>query len=94
VRGGNPSMPRVDAVPRDDRWFFDGWASARDQLIAAGLAPAHVFLAEMCTASHPDLFCSYRRDGAGAGRLAAAIRPWRKSEKGVRPLFGSKNKGV
>jgi copper oxidase (laccase) domain-containing protein len=32
-------------------------------------------MADLCTASHPRVFCSYRRDGVGAGRLAAAVRP-------------------
>jgi copper oxidase (laccase) domain-containing protein len=33
-----------------------------------------VHVAELCTASHPRLFCSYRRDGSSTGRLAAVIR--------------------
>lgn len=69
----NPSMPRL-AAPRAGHWFFDGWASARDQLIGAGIPEAQVFLSELCTASHPGVLCSYRRDGAPAGRLAAVIR--------------------
>jgi copper oxidase (laccase) domain-containing protein len=28
----------------------------------------------LCTATYPGLLCSYRRDGKGAGRIAAAIR--------------------
>jgi YfiH family protein len=59
---------------RLDHWFFDGWRSAHDQLEAAGLPAANVHAAGLCTATYPDLFCSYRRDGKGAGRIAAAIR--------------------
>ena len=59
---------------RPQHWQFDGWQSARDQLEAAGLRPGHVHIAALCTASHPDALCSYRRDGKGAGRMAAAIR--------------------
>jgi len=59
---------------RPDHYFFDGWASARDQLSAAGLGGARIHLAGLCTASLPDLLCSYRRDGKAAGRIAAAIR--------------------
>ena len=59
---------------RPDHWLFDGWASARDQLESAGLDPANIHVAGLCTATYPDLFCSYRRDGTGAGRIAAAIR--------------------
>jgi len=69
----NPSMRNLPA-PREGHWFFDGWASARDQLIGAGIPEAQVFLSGLCTASHPGELCSYRRDGAPAGRLAAVIR--------------------
>jgi copper oxidase (laccase) domain-containing protein len=59
---------------RRDHWQFDGWRSAQDQLGSAGLIPANIHAAAMCTATAADLFCSYRRDGQGAGRIAAAIR--------------------
>ena len=59
---------------RPGHWWFDGWASTRDQLIAAGLAGEAIHLSGLCTASVPDLLCSYRRDGRAAGRMAAAIR--------------------
>jgi polyphenol oxidase len=71
----NPPMPGLRTERRDGYWFFDGWASAREQLREAGLDDAHVFSAGLCTASHPDVLCSYRRDGAAAGRIAGAIRP-------------------
>lgn len=70
----NPAMPGLARRCRAGRWFFDGWASARDQLIDAGMAPDAVFVSELCTASHPATFCSYRRDGPPSGRLAGAIR--------------------
>jgi YfiH family protein len=70
----NPSMARVTPTARQAHWYFDTWATARDQLITAGLPRGHVHVAELCTASHPGAFCSYRRDGAGSGRMAAAIR--------------------
>ena len=70
----NPSMRGIGDRPREGHWFFDGWAATRDQLIAAGLLSAQIFAAETCTASHPEAFCSYRRDGRPAGRMAAAIR--------------------
>jgi hypothetical protein len=60
--------------PRHDRWLFDGWRSVQDQLEWAGVPPANIHAAALCTAAHPDVFCSYRRDGKGAGRIAAAIR--------------------
>jgi YfiH family protein len=70
----NPPMPGLNASGGRDRWFFDGWAAARDQLIAAGLDRGRIFVAELCTASHPTALCSYRREAAAAGRLVGAIR--------------------
>lgn len=72
---GNASMPGLPATPREDHAFFDGWAAAHDQLIAAGMPGAAIFSAALCTASHPDLFWSYRREGRRAKRLVGAIRP-------------------
>ena len=63
---------------RPDHWYFDGWASAREQLAASGVPPDRIHLAGLCTAIHPDLLCSYRRDGKAAGRIAAAIRSPRR----------------
>jgi hypothetical protein len=70
----NPPLPGLDARGTSNRWFFDPWAAARDQLLAAGVPPAQIFGAGLCTASHPGVLCSYRRDGAPAGRMAAVIR--------------------
>jgi YfiH family protein len=71
----NPSIAGLPAVSRAGHWYFDGAAAARDQLLLVGVLSTRIHLADLCTASHPAALCSYRRDGAGAGRLAAAIRP-------------------
>jgi hypothetical protein len=62
-------------------WFSDAarphldlWRATRDQLIRAGVPPAQIHVCALCTFDHPSLFHSYRRDGASAGRLVAAIR--------------------
>ena len=70
----NPSMPALSRARRSGQWFFDGYAAARHQLERAGVPPDRIHIAALCTASHADLFCSYRRDGRPAGRMAAAIR--------------------
>ena len=66
-----------------ERWFSRGadrrlrldlWLANRDQLIAAGIPARQVHQSALCTASHPGVFASYRRDGAGTGRIAAVIR--------------------
>jgi purine-nucleoside/S-methyl-5'-thioadenosine phosphorylase / adenosine deaminase len=71
----NPSMAGVRRAARSGHWYFDSGSAARAQLVAAGVPAEQVFAADLCTASHPRALCSYRRDGPGAGRLAAAIRP-------------------
>jgi YfiH family protein len=70
----NPSMPGLPEAPRSGHWYFDSGLAARDQLEAAGLPAARISVAELCTASHPDALCSYRRDGTNAGRIAGVIR--------------------
>jgi YfiH family protein len=64
-----------------DRWFsrrdgtlrLDLWRANVEQLEAAGVRPDRVFTAGLSTAVHPSWLESYRRDGAAAGRLVAAI---------------------
>ena len=68
------STARVVRPTRANHWFFDLWSAVRDQFAAAGVGPRNIHIAELCTASHPEMWCSYRRDGVFAGRMAAAIR--------------------
>ena len=51
------------------------WNANRDQLLEAGVTGDHIHVAGLCTADDASLFHSYRRDGAAAGRLVAAIKP-------------------
>ncbi len=69
----NPSLANLPG-PRADHWYFDAWRATADQLQGSGVAADRIHTAALCTASHPNLLCSYRRDGAPAGRLVAAIR--------------------
>ncbi len=71
---GNPPMPGLPHPPRSGHWYFDGWTATRDQLVEAGVPDRQIHIARLCTASHPGLLCSYRREGRSAGRMAAAIR--------------------
>jgi YfiH family protein len=66
------------------RWFVraeDGTVrldvplANRDQLVSAGLPPGAIHIAGLCTASHPELFYSYRREGQGTGRIVGVIKP-------------------
>jgi YfiH family protein len=65
----------------DAKPHLDLWRATRDQLARAGVPPAQIHVCALCTFDHPSLFHSYRRDGASAGRLVAAIR----SGTGKRP---------
>jgi len=51
----------------------DLWAMNRHQLREAGLRPAHISVAEVCTVCQRDLFYSHRGDKGHTGRFAAAI---------------------
>jgi YfiH family protein len=50
-------------------------AANREQMLAAGIPENSIHLAPWCTACEPDLFFSYRRDGAAAGRQLSLIGP-------------------
>lgn len=72
---------RFSAHPEASTWFsrdakprLDLWRATRDQLIRAGVNARHIHVSGLCTRDHAALFHSYRRDGARAGRLVAAIR--------------------
>jgi len=45
----------------------------RSQLLAAGLAERNLFISDLCTACHTDLFFSYRKEGPRSGRLMALV---------------------
>jgi hypothetical protein len=62
--------PRADGAPR---WLANLPLLARDRLAAAGVRA--ITVSGACTLEDASTFFSFRRDGAVAGRLAAAI--WR-----------------
>lgn len=60
------------AGPRG-RDHFDLWQANVDALTRAGVRPESIHVAGICTMCRNDLFPSYRREGAAAGRFAAVI---------------------
>jgi YfiH family protein len=48
-------------------------AALREQLLAAGLAPAKIHASDLCTACRTDLFFSHRKEGSRTGRMMAVI---------------------
>jgi YfiH family protein len=55
-------------------WRLDLWQANVDQLQTAGVPLESISLARLCTQDAADVCHSYRREGAGAGRMVAAIR--------------------
>jgi YfiH family protein len=75
VRRAFASWPWLDAVftpAAGGRWMLDLWESNRRQLDAAGLRPAAVHVARVCSSCHAELFYSHRRDRR-TGRMAGLI---------------------
>jgi hypothetical protein len=57
---------------RPGRWMLDLWEANHRQLVDAGVPAPSIATAGLCTAHHPALFFSHRRDGP-TGRMAAMI---------------------
>jgi hypothetical protein len=57
------------------RRHLDLGGAIADDLLGAGLDAERIDRSPLCTSCNPDLFFSYRRDGARSGRMAAVI--WR-----------------
>jgi polyphenol oxidase len=60
-------------VPPPPRTQLDLRASNRWQLIDAGVPQSQIDVSDLCTACRTDLLFSYRREGAGTGRMMAMI---------------------
>jgi YfiH family protein len=77
VRERFAPWPWHDAVfspRRPGRWSLDLWEATCLALCGAGVAPEAVAVARLCTAHHPTLFFSHRRDGR-TGHMAGLIAP-------------------
>jgi YfiH family protein len=55
-------------------WTLDLWRANRDQLETAGVPAESIYTMGICTKDDRARCWSYRMDGAGAGRMVAAIR--------------------
>jgi purine-nucleoside/S-methyl-5'-thioadenosine phosphorylase / adenosine deaminase len=78
LQGSDQTLTSVPAT------HLDLVAAAREQLLSAGLIPAHIHVADFCTACRTDLFFSHRKEGSSTGRNMAviAIRPGTRPGRG------------
>jgi YfiH family protein len=60
-------------LPEPERVNLDLRAANRWQLLEAGVSAKHIAASTLCTRCRADLFFSYRREGAGTGRMLALI---------------------
>lgn len=72
--GVTPDAAAWFAEDGPGHWKLDLWRANADQLMAAGIPEASITTMRICTGDARDTTWSYRKDGAGAGRMVAAIR--------------------
>lgn len=72
--GMTPDAVAWFAEDGHEHWKLDLWQANRDQLEESGVPASAIHSCNLCTADHLETHFSYRRQGSGAGRLAAAIR--------------------
>jgi YfiH family protein len=59
--------------PPPERVQLDLRAANRWQLVDAGVNPRNIAVSALCTGCRSDLFFSYRKEGAGTGRMMSVI---------------------
>lgn len=59
--------------PPPERVRLDLRAANRWQLVEAGIKAENIVVSALCTGCRSDLFFSYRKEGAGAGRMMSVI---------------------
>lgn len=66
-------LNRFSIQKKEKKWHLDLQMINKEQLIETGLMQDNINIVSLCTSCHSDLFYSYRRDGAGTGRMMAVV---------------------
>lgn len=72
-QGPERAAARARSAEGRRHWRLDLVAAVRARLLAAGLQPAGIDAAGLCTSCRADLFFSHRRDGPRTGRQAGLV---------------------
>lgn len=73
LRQGFPCCPDIIEDFSPGRWRLNLWEANRRTLLEAGLLPANIETASICTCCHPETFFSYRAENGTTGRMAALL---------------------
>jgi purine-nucleoside/S-methyl-5'-thioadenosine phosphorylase / adenosine deaminase len=75
-KGGHAAgdLERWFQAGRTDRAYLNLWRANRDQLESAGIPPAQIHVAAICTKTHSSILHSYRAQKEQAGRMVGVIR--------------------
>ncbi len=63
----------TEYLPQGDSLRLDLWQTNRKQLLLAGLQPAHIEAANLCTGCHTDQFFSHRMEQGKTGRFPVIL---------------------
>ena len=62
-----------DSEREKGKGYVNLWEANREMALRAGVPEENIVVSNWCTASHPELFFSHRRDDGKSGRLLAGI---------------------
>jgi hypothetical protein len=72
-RDSYPDCQKVATAVSPGKWKLNLWEANRFTLLEAGLKPANIIAAGICTSCCNELFFSYRAQAGMAGRMASLI---------------------
>ena len=71
--GELPYAERLVSNPHDDKAHVDLKTACAVQLELCGVEPDQIYVSDACTMCRNDVFPSYRKEGARAGRILSVV---------------------